>query len=71
MFDRKIRKIISKKLLFYSFVLIFIITVTLAFVPHYSCACGEMGEKADGSMFRFLVINPAKDIAKDIERIFK
>lgn len=68
--NSKIRKIISKKFLFYPFLLLFIAAVTLVFIPHYSCACGEI-KKNDGSMFRFVVINTVKDMAKEIKRILK
>ncbi len=60
----KIRKAVSKKILFYPFVLLFVMTVTLAFIPNYSCACGD---KVKRSVLSLIV----KAIAQDIRSIFK
>jgi hypothetical protein len=43
MFSDKIRNILPKKLLVYPFILLFAVAVTLAFIPHYSCACADDG----------------------------
>ncbi|MCY7347582.1 MAG: hypothetical protein LH614_15370 [Pyrinomonadaceae bacterium] len=62
----------SKKLLFYPFVLLFVITVTLAFIPHYSCACGDEGnnKKADGSILSHHLEKIVENIAKAVRPIF-
>ena len=66
------KKIKSKKLLFYPSFLLFIITVTLAFIPHYSCGCGDEGnnKKADGSMLRHHSQKIVENIAEAIRPIF-
>lgn len=68
----KIKKLMSKKLLFYPFVLLFVITVTLAFIPHYSCACGDEGnnKKADGSILSHHLEKIVENIAKAVRPIF-
>jgi hypothetical protein len=42
---------------------------TLAFIPHYSCACGEI-EKVNGSQLVFLPQTIAKLIIEIIKIIF-
>jgi hypothetical protein len=34
--------------------------ITLAFIPHYICACGEMGRVQDGSILTKIVHDIAK-----------
>jgi cytochrome c oxidase assembly protein Cox11 len=73
MIRNKIKKLMSKKLLFYSFVLIFVLTVALAFIPHYSCACGDEGnnKKLDGSILSQHIGKIVENIANAIRPIFK
>jgi hypothetical protein len=62
----------SKKILFYPFLLLFIFTVTLAFIPHYSCGCGDEGnnKKAKGSVLRHHSQKIVENIAKAVRPIF-
>jgi hypothetical protein len=46
MLSNKIRTIISKRIFFYPFALLFIITTALAFITHSTCACGDKVEKS-------------------------
>ncbi len=71
MFRNKLRKIKSKKLLSYPFVLLFVITITLAFIPHYSCGCGDEdnNKKADGSLLSHHIEKIAENIANAIREI--
>jgi len=60
-----------KKILSYFFVLLFAIIVTLAFIPHYSCACGnEDNKKADGSVLSHHIEKIVENIANVIRPIF-
>jgi hypothetical protein len=72
MFKNKLRKIKSKNLLFYPVVLLFVITITLAFIPHYSCGCGDEGntKKADGSVLSHHIEKVAENIANAVREIF-
>ena len=72
MLKNKLRKIKSKKILLYPFVLLFMFMVTLAFIPHYSCGCGDEGnnKKVNGSLLRHYAIETAENIAKAIRPIF-
>jgi hypothetical protein len=63
MFMNKIRKILSKKILLYSFVLCVIITSALTFITHSTCACGD---KVERSLLSIIV----RAIARDIRHIF-
>ena len=69
MFSNKIRKILPKKLLVYPFILLFALAVTLAFIPHYSCACGDDGSQnlvAKRSKLEHYAIQIIENIAKVI-----
>ncbi len=67
----KIKKIFPRKILFYPISLLFIIMITLAFIPHYSCACGDEGnnKKANGSKLGHYSIKIAENIAKVIYEV--
>ncbi len=62
----------SKKIVSYFFILLFVITVTLAFIPHYSCACGDEGnnKKADGSVLSHHIEKIVENIANAVRPIF-
>lgn len=60
----KFRKLITNKILLIPFVLICIVTGTLALIPHSSCACGD--NKREISLLR-LVVEAA---IHDLKRIF-
>jgi hypothetical protein len=66
MLRNKIKKIKGKKLLFYPFILLFVITVSLAFIPHYSCACGEIKVR-NGSILSHTLIS----LKENIKNAFK
>jgi hypothetical protein len=61
----------AKKIIVYPLILLFISIVTLAFIPHYSCGCGNEGnQKKDGSMLRHYAIKTVENVAKAIRPIF-
>ena len=66
----KIKKIKDKKLLFYPFVLLFVITITLAFIPHHSCACGDEGNNKvrNGSKLTQVLIFAVEEVAYVIRK---
>jgi hypothetical protein len=65
MLRNEIKTLKSKKTLTYSFVLLFVITVALAFTPHYSCACGEI-VKRDGSVLSHHIKKIAENVVNAI-----
>ena len=73
MFSNKIRQIPPKKLLVYPIALLFAVAVTLAFIPHYSCACGNeegSNQVAKRSKLEHYAIQILENIADAIRPIF-
>jgi len=68
----EIRRIMPKKLLIFTFALLFAAIVTLAFIPHYSCACADEGtnQVAKRSKLKHYTIKTLENIAKAIRPIF-
>lgn len=58
-----------KRLLFSGGVFLTLGLTTLAFVPHYGCACGEI-EKVNGSQLEYLPQTMVEFVIKIIEAIF-
>jgi hypothetical protein len=69
MIMNKFKKLMSKKIILYSCILLFTITGALAFIPHYSCACGEI-KKADGSLLSHHFGKIVENIANVVRPIF-
>lgn len=60
----------TKRALLTFSVLFVVFTATLAFIPHYSCACGEI-KKQDGSLLTWILSDPIREIGKIIEKILR
>lgn len=73
MFQNIIKKASFLKKLFYPSVVIIFALVTLAFIPHYSCACAgnEMKKKSDGSILSYHVKNISENIINGVKEIIK
>jgi len=61
-----------KKLLVFTFALLFAAILTLAFIPHYSCACGDEGNNqvVKGLKLKHYTIKTIENIASFIRPIF-
>jgi hypothetical protein len=59
----------NRKLLFYPIVFLFIVTITLAFIPHHSCGCGDSG-KTDGSLLKHHSEKIIENIINGVREIF-
>jgi hypothetical protein len=61
----------TKKVIVYPIILLLVFIFTLAFIPHYSCACGGEGnQRHNGSMLRHYAIKTLENIADAIRPIF-
>lgn len=59
-----------KKRIFLTFgALLLVATVTLAFTPHYGCACGEI-KKVNGSQLEYLPQTIVEFVVDTIKAIF-
>ncbi|MEQ1764302.1 MAG: hypothetical protein ABL984_14320 [Pyrinomonadaceae bacterium] len=60
----------KKRILLTFAALLVVATVTLAFTPHYGCACGE-NEKVNGSQLEYLPQTIVEFVVNTVKAIFK
>ncbi|MDQ3798037.1 MAG: hypothetical protein M3384_01180 [Acidobacteriota bacterium] len=70
MLRNTIRKIKDKKWLSYPLFLLFVVTITLAFIPHYSCACADEGNNKvrNGSKLTQVLIFAVEEVTYVIRK---